>query len=286
MRIALIGAQGQLGTELLPLIGDDVVPLGHQDVELADANAVEATLKDINPDFVINAAAYNFVDRAEDEPHVAFAVNTLGPHSLARFCNQHDIPLLHISSDYVFGQDDHRSMPYVETDMPGPISAYGVSKLAGEYFVRSLCRRHFVVRTCGLYGLAARHGRGKGNFIETILRLGSERDELKVVVDEYSTPTSAADLSRAIVALIQTDSYGLYHATNSGATTWCSLAREIFRLSNIQVQVTAITSVQYGAKARRPRYSVLNNNKLSNIIDVQLPHWKDALETYLASRSC
>ena len=284
MRIALIGARGQLGHELSSLLRDDLTPLGHQEIELTDGASVEETLTRCDPGFVINAAAYNFVDRAEDEPDVAFAVNALGPRHLGQFCGPRDIPFLHVSSDYVFGKETSKSTPYVETDTPAPISAYGVSKLAGEWFVQSLCRRHFVVRTCGLYGLAAAQGAGKGNFVETMLRLGSERDEVKVVDDQFCTPTSAADSARAIAALIETEAYGLYHATNSGNTTWCGFAREIFRVSNKQVKVTAISTSQFRAKARRPYFSVLDNQKISGVIGGQLPHWKDALDAYLANR--
>ena len=283
MRIALIGAHGQLGTALQSCLAGDVIALEQEDIEITDARSVETALTAAGSDCVINAAAYNLVDQAEDEPDVAYAVNSLGPRNLAVYCGERNIQLLHVSSDYVFGLDGERTTPYRETDAPGPLSAYGTSKLAGEYFVQSRCPRHFVVRTCGLYGQLG--PRAMGNFVETMLRLGSERDELSVVDDQRCTPTATADLARAIAALVETGEYGLYHATNSGDMTWYEFACEIFRLAGIDVTVNPITSAQFGAKALRARYSVLDNRKLTAAIGFQLPAWQDALARYLADRS-
>ncbi len=283
MRIALIGAHGQLGTALQSCLAGDVVALEQEDVEITDARSVETALAAAAPEFVINAAAYNLVDQAEDEPDVAYAVNALGPRNLAVYCGERDIELLHVSTDYVFGLDRQRTTPYRETDAPGPLSAYGTSKLAGEYFVRSRCRRHFVVRTCGLYGHLG--SRGIGNFVETMLRLGNERDELSVVDDQRCTPTATTDLARAIAALLETGAYGLYHATNAGDMTWYGFACEIFRLAEIDVTVNPITSAEFGAKAPRAGYSVLDNQQLTATIGFQLPAWQDAVARYLVDRS-
>jgi dTDP-4-dehydrorhamnose reductase len=290
MRIALIGARGQLATDLRPVLGDDIVALGHEDIEITQAEQVESALSQAGPNCVINTAAYNLVDRAEDEPEAAYRINALGARNLALYCRDHDIPLLHVSTDYVFSGYDcaspssaRRSVPYKETDAPSPQSAYAVSKLAGEYFVRSLCPRHFIVRTCGLYGLAG--ARGKGNFVETMLRLAGERDELRIVDDQCCTPSATADVARAIAGLIPTDAYGLYHATNSGSTTWYLLAREIFRLTGRDIAVQPVTSEEFGAKARRPAYSVLDNSKLEATIGFALPDWRDALAHFLNVRT-
>ena len=289
MRIAIAGAHGQLGTQLQHTLQGTVIPLGHDQLDICDAETVETVLASQNPDLVINAAAYNFVDRAEEEPHVAYRHNALGPRNLALYCEKREIPLLHFSTDFVFsgregdpGKEVPRDRPYLETDSPGPQSAYAVSKLAGEYFVRGLCRRHFVVRTCGLYGRTRQQG--TGNFIETMLRLGTERDELTIVNDQYCTPTSCSDLSDAVQALIETEAFGLYHATNAGSLTWYELAVEIFRVAGIDVPVRPISSEQFGAAARRPVYSVLDNTKLSTVIGEELPHWQDALVRYLKQR--
>ncbi|QDU40426.1 dTDP-4-dehydrorhamnose reductase [Maioricimonas rarisocia] len=279
MRAAIIGARGQLGAELTTLLGDDAVPLTHDELEVTDQPAVERTLREVAADIVINAAAWNAVDLAEEKPQDAFAVNALGPRNLAMFCNLADVPLVHISTDYVFGGDRGHTAPWTEEDVPGPVSAYAVSKLAGEYFVRS-CEQHYVIRTCGLYGRTPKPG--YGNFVQTMLRLGHERDELSVVDDQQCTPTSVRDLASAILALLKSDSYGLYHVTNSGSTTWYGFASEIFRQSGIEVQLRPITTAQYGAPAVRPPYSVLDCSKFENATGQQLRPWQEALSEYLA----
>ena len=288
MRIALIGAMGQLGSDLLPRLqaaGHDVRPLGHADIEITNAENSAAVLEPLQPDLVINTAAYNLVDKAEDEPDTAMAVNGLGPQLLARLAEKHGWRLMHISTDYVFG-DVVRPVPtpFVESDLAVPSGRYGLSKLTGEKFVQANCSRHFVVRTCGLYGIAAQRGAGKGNFVETMLRLGRDRKQLRVVNDQLCTPTSTADLADSLVKLIATDAFGLYHATNSGSMTWCEFAREIFRLAKLDVEVIPITTAEFGSKAKRPNYSVLDCSKIESVIGGKLPDWRDALARYLASR--
>jgi dTDP-4-dehydrorhamnose reductase len=286
MRIAIFGADGQLGTALQEELDGDVRALGHADVDISESQSVHKAIADTKPDVVINAAAYNFVDRAEDEVSQAYSVNAIGPQNLAVACKQRAITLVHISTDYVFsgwGHSDQgpvpRTAPYSETDRPNPRSSYAKSKLAGEAFLQAQTDRYYVVRTCGLYG-EARVG-GKGNFVKTMLRLGRERDEVRVVNDQWCTPTSAADLARVIRKLIRTKSYGLYHATNSGSTTWHDFACEIFRQTRLDVRVTPITTEEFAAKAPRPRYSVLSNAKLAATIGGPLPPWQTALAEYL-----
>lgn len=281
MRIALIGAHGQLGTDLGATLRGEVVPLGHAEIEVTDLESVRTAL-DRPLDAVVNCAAYNLVDRAEDEPDVAYAVNALGPRNVAIVCAEKYVPLLHIGSDYVFGLDESRTTPYREDDPPGPVSAYGTSKLAGEYFVRSLQPRSFVVRTCGLYGHAAT--RAKGNFVESMLRLGRERDRLTIVDDQTCTPTSTADLAVALARLIETDTYGTYHGTSAGETTWCGLAKRVLELAGIEVEVAPITTAEFGARARRPAYSVLDSSKLADVTGVVLRPWEEAVAEYLSTR--
>lgn len=281
MRVAVIGAFGQLGSDLRAVL-DDVVPLGHADVDVTVAESVRTALGAGELDAVVNCAAYNLVDRAEEEPAVAYAVNALGPRNVAIACAEFGLPLLHVGSDYVFGLDADRREPYRETDPPGPVSAYGTSKLAGEYFVRSLQPRSFVVRTCGLYGRAAT--RAKGNFVESMLRLGQERDRLTIVDDQTCTPTASIDVARAIARLVETDAYGTYHATNAGETTWYGLAQAIFELADIDVEVAPITSAEFGAPARRPTYSVLDSSRLEAIVGEPFRPWRAALQEYLAGR--
>jgi dTDP-4-dehydrorhamnose reductase len=282
MKIALIGAGGQLGTALTKRLGDVVLPLGRDSLDLTDADSVRPALTRAAPHLVINAAAYNFVDRAEEETDRAFVINARGPWALALACAARDIPLVHVSTDYVFGRDRGRTTPYLESDVPGPQSEYARGKLAGEVFVQTVCPKHYVLRTCGLYGRAV--SPGKGNFVETMLRLGKERGAVSVVDDQQCTPTAAADLAGWIAELITTDKYGLYHATNAGSTTWCGLAREIFRQAGMSVEVTPITTAQFGAKAARPAYSVLDCAKVADVIGHPLRPWQEALAEYLGSR--
>ena len=279
---------GQLGGDLLPRLqaaGHDVQPLGHAEIEITNAENSAAVLESLQPDLVINTAAYNLVDKAEDEPDAAMAVNGLGPQLLARLAEKHGWRFMHISTDYVFGEMNCAApLPFAESDVAAPNSRYSLSKFTGEKFVQANCSRHFVVRTCGLYGIAALRGAGKGNFVETMLRLGRDRKQLRVVNDQLCTPTSTADLADSLVKLIATEAFGLYHATNSGSMTWCEFAREIFRLAKLDVEVIPITTAEFGAKAKRPNYSVLDGSKLAAVIGETMPDWHDALTRYLASR--
>ena len=284
MVIAVVGATGQLGSELLSLWGDRAVGLTRDQLDLADPSTVEATLEATGARVVVNAAAFNQVDLAESESATAMEVNSQGPRRLARWCASQGLRLVHVSSDFVFGVDSSRDSPYTESDETGPLGAYAVSKLGGELHVRSGCPDHLVVRTCGLYGHAARRRERGGNFVETMLRLAGGGGPLRVVDDQRCTPTSTVVLAAAIDALIESGSTGLYHATCSGSTTWCGFAREIFERSGLDVEVEAITTAEFGAAAPRPGYSVLDCSRLVRDTGYSPPVWQDALTRYLATR--
>ncbi len=283
MKYAVFGAVGQLGRDLCPRLAGEVVPLTRADADLTRRGSLRDLLDGLHPDVVINCAAYNLVDRAEDEPDAAFAVNTWAVRELATACNELGSVLVHFSTDHVFGLDAARRTPYAEDDPPGPVSVYGLSKLSGEYLVRALCPRHFVVRTCGLYGARGSGGKG-GNFVETMLRLAGERRSLRVVSDQVCTPTSTVDLALAVVSLLETGTFGLYHVTNAGACSWHEFARTIFELEGIDVDLTAISSAAFGAKARRPAYSVLDAAAFRKLGLPSLRPWQEALAAYLAER--
>jgi dTDP-4-dehydrorhamnose reductase len=283
MRTAVIGAAGQLGRDLTPLLPGEVIPLGRPAADLTDPAGLERTLQEIRPDAVINCAAYNFVDRAETEPDAAFAANAWGPRALARVCSRLDAVLMHFSTDFVFGLDGSRDRPFGVDDAPGPLSVYGASKLVGEYGVRAECPRHYVVRTCGLYGVWGSGGKGT-NFVETMLKLAGQGKALKVVNDQRCTPSSTRDVAHAAVRLLQSGRFGLYHATNAGSTTWYEFAREIFRQAGIDADLNPTTSAAYNAPARRPPYSVLDCSALAAAgIDPPRP-WEEALADYLRER--
>lgn len=282
MRTLLIGGRGQLGTALRAQLRGEVVAPDRGELDLANFTQVSERIRAWRPDLVINAAAYNLVDRAEDEPDVAFLQNAFVIRHLAREVDTLGGTLVHLSTDHVFGLEGDPGHPWRETDSPGPVSVYGASKLTGEFFARTLCARHLIVRTCGLYGMA--DSPGKGNFVGTMLRLGRQHPEVRVVDDQHCTPTRATDLARAMVDLIESGARGLFHVTNSGATTWCGFAREIFRLAGISTQVTPIRSAEFAAKARRPAWSVLSGDKLAAQRGVLMPEWTVALAEYLAER--
>lgn len=279
MRIALIGAAGQLGTDLHRQLSGEVVPLTHADVEVTLPDSIQAMLDRVQPDMVVNTAAYNLVDKAEIEPEAALAVNAWGPRNLALACAKRQLRLVHISTDYVFGLESGVSTPRRETDLPGPQGAYAASKLLGEYFVRSLCPQHFVVRTCGLYGHAAT--KAKGNFVLTMLRLAKEKPLLKVVSDQRCVPSYTSDVAEAIAALVRTESFGLYHATNSGESSWFEVAREAVRLAGLTTPILPISTAEFGAPAARPAYSVLDCTKITGVTGLTLRPWKEALAAYL-----
>ena len=281
LRVAVIGAKGQLGSDLVARLGAQAIPLGHSEIDISDAASVASALDRERPNAVINCAAYNFVDKAESERDAAMMTNRRGPGLLADYCREHDLKLVHVGTDYVY---DGRAgnTPWTEEDEPLPISTYAASKYAGEQLVRAHCPRHFVVRTCGLYGRNAMHG--KGNFVETMLRLGRERPELKVVGDQRCTPTSTANLASAILDLVKTEEYGLYHATNSGSCSWYEFASEIMRMAGLRPTVSPITTAEYGARARRPNYSVLDCSKLERVLGWKMPSWQEALGAYLTER--
>lgn len=283
MSIAVIGAGGQLGRDLCSAIGAEAIALGHKDVELTDRDSVARALSPLAPRAVINAAAFNHVDDAETRPAEAFAANALGVRELAGVCRDLGCVLVHFSTDYVFGLDRARAKPYEESDAPGPLSVYGLSKLAGECFVRAIWPRHFVIRTCGLYGLHGSGGKGR-NFVETMLRLGRERGQVRVVSDQICTPTYTTDLAQATLAILSADAFGLYHWTNAGSCSWHEFACEIFRQAGTDVECLPITSEQYGARAARPAYSVLSAEKFARLGFVSPRHWKHALADYLAAR--
>lgn len=283
MKIAVLGAHGQLGRDLCPRLAGEVVPLTRADVDLGRPETITPALESLRPAVLVNCAAYNFVDKAEAEPDAAFAVNAWGVRALARACKAAGCKLVHFSTDYVFGLDTSRTTPLTENDPPGPVSVYGLSKLAGEYLVRAAAPGNLVVRTCGLYGVWGSGGKG-GNFVETMLRVAGQGKPLRVVNDQRCTPSYTADVADAAAALIRTGAAGLFHVTDGGSCSWYEFAADILRQAGVKAELTPITSAEFGAAADRPRYSVLSTAKLATI-GVPAPRsWPEALTAYLAER--
>ena len=250
-------------------------------MDLTDAKSVRAALADLRPDALINTAAYTKVDKAEEEADLCRAINAQGVGHLAEVCRELDCPLVQISTDYVFGGDAARRTPYRESDEPGPQGVYAWSKLEGERRAAEWAK-HLIVRTCGLYGPAA--PRSAGNFVATMLRLGRQGKQLRVVADQHCTPTYVPHLARAICFLLDSGAFGLCHVVNAGATTWYDFAAEIFRQAGLAVSLEPISTAQYGAASPRPAYSVLDTGKYHALPGAPpMPAWQEALAEHLRS---
>lgn len=279
MNIAVTGAGGQLGGELCRRLGERALPLDVPRFDLTDAEGVLQTLVDLRPGAVINTAAYTLVDRAEQDADRCRRINADGVAHLAEACRRLDVPLVQISTDYVFGSDLNRTTPYREDDTPGPLGVYAQSKREGEVQAAAW-PQHVIVRTCGLYG---RRGpqTSASNFVDTMLRLGREGKPLRIVDDQQCTPSYVPHVAAAILFLLEARRFGTYHVVNRGATTWYGFASEIFRLSGLQVPMERITTAQYGAPAPRPLYAVLDTSKYHALGGPAMPRWQDALAEYL-----
>jgi dTDP-4-dehydrorhamnose reductase len=282
MRAVIVGANGQLGSELMKELLDwSPIGLTHSGLDIRELARVRAVLSEANPQIVINTAAFNRVDDSENDPDRAFSINAYGARNLARVCAELGCTLMHISTDYVFGGE--KRSPYTERDPPNPLSVYAVSKLAGEIFVRNICPQHFVVRTCGLYGIAGSAAKG-GNFVDTMIRLAQQGKPIRVVDDQVLTPTYAKDLAEKLKDLGQTRAYGLYHITNGGQCSWYDFAAHVFKLTGLKSDVAPVTTEAFGAKARRPSYSVLAAERLKEIGLKELRPWQEALRDYLSEK--
>jgi dTDP-4-dehydrorhamnose reductase len=287
-RVLLIGSTGQLGRELATrLAGPSLTALSHTDLEITDPEATDRMLRSVRPDVILNTSAFHAVDRCEDEPERAFAVNALAVRHLARRAAEHGSLLVHFSTDYVFAGDGHR--PYREDDAPQPRSAYATSKLAGECFVRALAPRHLVVRSAGLFGGAGSTGKG-GNFVSAILRRARAGETLKVVADQVTAPTYTCDLAATVVALVERAlaepqaAVGVVHATAAGECSWHEFASAIIADAGLDAPVAPISTAELGARAPRPAYSVLDNARLAALGIARPAPWRDGLRRYLAER--
>jgi dTDP-4-dehydrorhamnose reductase len=282
MVILVTGANGQLGQAL-----QSIAPkhpeirfqfCGSNEVDLTNKESIQSAFAIYNPNFCINAAAYTAVDKAESEPEKAFAINADGVRNLAEVCRESRCVLLHVSTDFVF--DGLKKFPYTETDAPNPTGVYGASKLAGEQAVLEILTGFYIVRTAWVYSNFG------ANFMKTMLRLGAERDQLKVVDDQIGSPTLATDLAKALLFICQQTAqnlaqapYGIYHYSNEGSCSWCGFAQQILLNHHINTPVLPIPTTSFPTPAKRPAYSVLDKSKIKKAFGIEIASWQDALQT-------
>lgn len=284
MKIAIIGANGQLGTDLNEVLsaGHDVVRLNHEDIEITDIDSVQSVLSSIKPAIVLNTAAYHIVPEAEKFPEKAFRINGIGALNLAKVCQDLDSKLVHYSTDYVF--DGEKQKPYTEEDRPNPLSVYANTKLAGEYFALNYSDKSFVIRVSGIYGKVPCRAKG-GNFITTMIKLAKEKPEVRVVDDEILTPTPTIEIAKNTAQLIATDAFGLYHMTCEGQVSWYEFAKVIWETLQLKTPLYPASVKDFPLVVKRPFYSVLENQGLKKIGINNMPDWKEGLLNFLKSQS-
>ncbi|MBU4386158.1 MAG: dTDP-4-dehydrorhamnose reductase [Actinobacteria bacterium] len=274
MKILLTGSKGQLGTDFqLVSEGRHQVDGYDLDLDITDRGAVERRVADAAPDLVVNAAAFTNVDGAESDEIAAYRVNALGAQNLALGCQQAGIPLLHVSTDFVFNGDS--GSPYTEFDRPDPRGVYGKSKYAGECYVAGLLNRYYICRTSWLFGV------GGHNFVKTMLQAGRQRDSVRVVDDQEGSPTYSRDLASKLLEIIEGGSYGIYHLSNSGSCTWNEFTRAIFEIAGINTTVLPVSTAELGRPAPRPRYSVMRGLALEMQGIEPMRHYREATEEFI-----
>ena len=276
MKVLVTGVKGQLGYDVV----NELTKRGHiaigtdiEEMDITDADSVDAVIKENAPDAVIHCAAYTAVDAAEDNADLCRKINAEGTQNIANVCKELDIKMTYISTDYVFDGEGER--PWEPDDERTPLNVYGQTKYEGELAVQNTLEKYFIVRIAWVFGV-----NGK-NFIKTMLNLGKTRDSLTVVDDQFGSPTYTFDLARLLVDMVETDRYGIYHATNEGICTWYEFACEIFKQAGMNVKVSPVLSAEYPAKAKRPSNSRMSKEKLAENGFEKLPTWQDALSRYL-----
>ena len=280
MKVLIVGCRGQVGTELMALAkayGHEAIGFDHDALDITDEQAVQACVQKEQPDVVINAAAYTAVDKAEDDKDAAKSVNATAVGYLAQACKTLDIPLVHISTDYVF--DGSEKGAYIESDTVLPLGVYGETKLEGEALVQSECEKYYIFRTSWVFSA---HG---NNFVKTMLKLGAEREELGIVADQRGKPTSAREIARVIYEVLAShkNAWGIYHLAQPNVASWFDFAQNIFDEAKQQglplrvKRVNAITTADFPTPAKRPENSELDCNKLETTFDLELKSWRDSL---------
>ena len=282
MRIAVLGAFGQLGTDLrATLQSQEVIPFGHTDFDVRDHVRARELLLASAPDVILNVTAFHKAEACEEDPDTAFATNATAPSRLARFARELGARFVHVSTDYVYGGSDAR--PLTETVPPAPVQVYGASKAVGEWLILLADPDALIVRSSGLYGVAGASGKG-GNFVQTVIRLAREKGEMRIVNDQFLSPTYTADLAAAIGQLLERQASGIFHVTNADSCSWYDLACHVVTTAGLRAVVHPVSTAEFGAVVRRPAYSVLDNARWRSIGLERLRPWRHAVSAYLEAK--
>jgi dTDP-4-dehydrorhamnose reductase len=275
LKTLVLGASGQLGQCLKAVAAKRNIQFlefpDENEGNILDVTGLKVLFERVQPRYVINCAAYTAVDKAEDEVDICRAVNKTGALNIALLCKEFEAVMVHVSTDFVFEGDIVDLLK--EDDLAEPISVYGLTKLEGEIDITNTLPEHYILRTSWLYSEFA------NNFVKTMLKLGADRDQLSIIVDQIGTPTYAIDLAGAILDIIESvkDEYGIYHYSNEGAVSWFDFAKAIFDISGTQVKVYPIPTSQYPTKATRPKFSVMDKSKIKEVFQIEVPYWRDSL---------
>jgi len=281
MKVAIIGSNGQLGSDLVKEFtqaGNEVIPLNHVDINVEDIQSVSKTLSDLKPEIILNTAAFHVVPKCEEDPVKTFQVNSLGALNLAKVSQELKAVNLYYSTDYVF--DGSKMAPYIESDTPNPLNVYASTKLLGEYYTLNYSLNGIVLRVSGIYGKVPCRAKG-GNFITTMITAAKEKPEVKVVNDEVLTPTPTEEIAKKTLEIINKNSSGLFHLTCEGQCSWYEFAEVIFKTLKLTTPLSPTSVNSMPMIVKRPTYSVLENQKVKNLEISNMPHWKDSLISFL-----
>lgn len=283
-KVLVTGARGQLGKKIIDLMSDnfELILTDYDDMDITNMDQVTSRFAKELPDFVIHAAAYTQVDKAEDNQEICHKVNVMGTKNIAFACQEIGSTLIYISTDYVF--DGKKKTPYLENDSPNPMSVYGETKYLGEKEIEKICTNYYILRSSWIFGELPK-GHPGTNFVETMIRLSKENNELSIINDQIGSPTYTKDLVQTIESLIQkAPVFGIYHFSGDGSCSWYDFAVEVLKQSNINIRIRPILSDEYPQKAKRPSYSYLNKSKIESALHVSIRPWQEMLKEYLRVR--
>lgn len=284
MKILVTGAKGQLGKKIIDILGRDyqLILTDADNMDITEIEAIRSVVEKEKPDYIIHAAAYTQVDKAEENVELCRKINSFGTKNIATIAQEYNIKLIYISTDFVF--DGSKNFPYSETDIANPLSVYGLTKFEGEEFIRDICSKYYIIRVAWLFGEMP-DGHTGTNFVEVMFKLAKEKPYLSVVNDQIGSPTYTGDLVETISKIInQSPQFGTYHFSGTGACSWYDFAKEIFRQTNTAVDLKPIASSEYPQKAQRPMYSYLDKTKIENALGIKVRPWQEMLAEYLKKR--